>query len=118
MRNRPYQVLKCSSTGAVPETGGDLALAPPRGGRRPRPGLAAGLASPPPRAPLGRKLSSSRVASSFVRSPSIRSRTARMSKVELCSDNGPADATLASSHSRRMPSSPVYPTVSVLVQCR
>ena len=47
------------------------------------------------RATLGRRLSISRVASSFgfARSPSIRSRTARISKAELCSDNGPADAT-------------------------
>ena len=42
---------------------------------------------------LGRRLCISRVASSFARSPSIRSRTARISKAELCSDNGPADAT-------------------------
>ena len=73
--------------------GGDLALASPRGGRGAGPGLAAGLASPPPRAPLGRRLSISRVASSLARSTSIRTRTARMSKAALCSDSGPADAT-------------------------
>jgi len=63
--------------------GGDLALASPRGGRRAGPGLAAGLASPPPRVPLGRRLSISRVASSFARSPSIRTHTARMSKAAV-----------------------------------
>jgi len=65
----------------------------PRGGRGAGPGLAAGPASPPLRATLGRRLCISRVASSFTRSLSIRSRTARISKAELCSDHGPADAT-------------------------
>ena len=92
----------------------------PRGGRGAGPGLAAGPASPPLRATLGRRLCISRVASSFTRSLSIRSRTARISKAPSCvrTTGPPTPQTRLFTQQAYMPSSPAPPTVSVLEQCR